>query len=414
MGVRHAEGDLLRTSEGRESRAGRRTGRGRRVGVRRFLALSAVCLSAACGAATPGSPEMPGALGPGEPISDSAFAAISARISEPGGYFDTDNLISNEDGYLKVLGALERLKVHGGAYVGVGPDQNFSYIADIRPDIAFIVDIRRDNLLEQLLLKALIEGSPTRVQFLAGLTGRPAPADTTGWRARSIDDIVAYVDATPADSATVLALRLELGREMQSYGIPLSPEEMATIRRFHGEFIRMGMGLRFTSAGRAPRPYYPTYRDLVTETDLEGKQASYLSSAERYGVVRGLEKDNRVIPVVGDLAGEHALREMAAVLREMGLQLTAFYTSNVEFYLWRAGTFSKWAENLSTFPATTNAVVIRSSFPNFGGVHPSAVPGYHATQTLQPVAALEKGGFSSYSDLVTRDIIDLRPPVTSR
>jgi hypothetical protein len=380
----------------------------------RWIALSAVCVAAACGGATRGAPEMPGALGPGEPISDSAFAAISARISEQGGYFDTDNLISNEDGYLKVLGALDRLKVRGGAYVGVGPDQNFSYIATIRPDIAFIVDIRRDNLLEQLMLKALIERAPTRVQFLAGLTGRPAPGDTTGWRARDIDDIVAYIDATPADSATVIALRLELAREVRSYGIPLTAEDLATIRHFHGEFIRMGMGLRFTSAGRAPRPYYPTYRGLVTETDLSGGQASYLSSAERYGVVRSLERANRVIPVVGDLAGDHALREMAAVLREMGLQLTAFYTSNVEFYLWRAGTVSTWVDNLSTFPATPNAVIIRSYFPNFGGEHPSAVPGYHATQTLQPVAVLEKGAFSSYYDLVTKGVIDLRAPATSR
>jgi len=353
---------------------------------------------------------MPGALGPGEAISDSAFAAISVRISEPGGYFDTDNLISNEDGYLKVLGALDRLKVRGGAYVGVGPDQNFSYIATIRPDIAFIVDIRRDNLVEQLLLKALIERAPTRVQFLAGLTGRPDPADTTGWRARSIDDIVAYVDGTPADSATVLALRLEIERDVRSYGIPLTQEDLATLRRYHAAFIRMGMRLRFTSAGRPPRSYYPTYGQLVTETDLGGHEASYLSTAERYDVVRDLESDNRVIPVVGDLSGDHALEEMAAVLRDMGLQLPAFYTSNVEFYLWRAGTFTKWVENLSTFPATANAVVIRSYFPNFGGVHPSAVPGYHATQTLQPVAVLEMGGFSSYYDLVTRGAIDLGSP----
>jgi hypothetical protein len=378
-------------------------------GVRRRRLLVLLALVAACGGAT-GAPEMPDALGPGEPIPDSAFAALSARISEPGGYFDTDNLISNESGYLKVLGALDHLQVRGGAYVGVGPDQNFSYIAAVRPDVAFIVDIRRDNLLQQLLLKALVERAPTRIQFLAGLVGRPAPTDTVGWRARSADDLVSYLDATPADSATVVALRLEVERAVRSYGIPLTAQDLATIRRFHGEFIRMGMGLRFTSAGRAPRPYYPTYAQLVTETDLEGHPASYLSSAERYTAVRRLELENRVIPVVGDLAGDHALREMGAVLREMGLELTAFYASNVEFYLWQAGTFRKWADNLAALPAASNAVVIRSYFPNFGGVHPSAVPGYYATQTLQPVATLEQGGFSSYFDLVTRGAVDLRAP----
>jgi hypothetical protein len=388
------------------ARSGRARGRGRALPVLSLIALA----MAACGGTSLGRPEMPGALGPGEPIPDSAFAALSARISGPGGYFDSDNLVSNEDGYLKVLGALKRLEVHGGAYVGVGPDQNFSYIAAIRPDIAFIVDIRRDNLLEQLLLKALIERAPTRVQFLAGLTGRPAPADTAGWRGRGIDEIVAYIDRTPADSAVVLALRPEIEREVQAYGIPLTAEDLATIRRFHGAFIDEGMGLRFTSAGRGPRPWYPTYRQLVTATDMAGRKASYLSSAVRYGLVRELELENRVVPVVGDLAGDKALKELGAVLREMGLKLTAFYASNVEFYLWRAGTFPRWVANLKALPATSNAVVIRSSFPRFRRRLPSALPGYLATQALQSVDTLEKGDFASYYDLVTRGAIDLGPP----
>jgi len=53
-------------------------------------------------------------------------------------------------------------------------------------------------------------------------------------------------------------------------------------------------------------------------------------------------------------------------------------------------------------------VIIRSYFPNFGGRHPSAIPGYWATQSLQSVRTLEAGGFSSYFDLVTRDAVDLR------
>ena len=79
---------------------------------------------------------------------DSSFAVLVERLSEPGGYFDTDNLISNETSYLHVIGELEELGVSGGAYIGVGPDQNFSYIAHVRPRIAFIIDIRRDNLLK--------------------------------------------------------------------------------------------------------------------------------------------------------------------------------------------------------------------------------------------------------------------------
>src|SRR5262245_29283484 len=86
-------------------------------------------------------------LAGGRAQAPSGFAGQIASLSEPAGYFDTDNLISNERSYLEVLPDLKKLGVKGGAYIGVGPDQNFSYIAAVRPDIAFIVDVRRDNML---------------------------------------------------------------------------------------------------------------------------------------------------------------------------------------------------------------------------------------------------------------------------
>src|SRR5579859_3489960 len=90
---------------------------------------------------------------------ESSFAHLVESLSEPGGYFDSDNIITNEMSYLKVLDILRAHDIHGGAYVGVGPDQNFSYIAATRPSIAFVIDIRRDNLLEHLLFKALFAAS---------------------------------------------------------------------------------------------------------------------------------------------------------------------------------------------------------------------------------------------------------------
>src|SRR5258707_607516 len=101
--------------------------------MRRLLAVALAFIVAAPRA----SAQLPRAL------SDSAFAELSSQVSEPGGFFDTDNLISNEDSYLHAITTLQQLGIHGGAYLGVGPDQNFSYIAAIQPQIAFIVDIRR-------------------------------------------------------------------------------------------------------------------------------------------------------------------------------------------------------------------------------------------------------------------------------
>ena len=113
----------------------------------------------------------------GRAQTDSAFARLIERLSEPGGYFDTDNLISNEASYLHVLGEMRELGVQGGAYIGVGPDQNFSYIAELRPTVAFIIDIRRDNLLQHLLFKSLFVLSRNRVEYLSLLFGRPPPED---------------------------------------------------------------------------------------------------------------------------------------------------------------------------------------------------------------------------------------------
>src|SRR5215210_4329991 len=99
---------------------------------------------------------VPAAASAPRPVKDHrAFAALSARLSEQGGYFDSDNLISNETSYLHVLGKLRELGVSNGVYIGVGPDQNFTYISKIRPRMAIIIDIRRDNLLQHLLFKAL-------------------------------------------------------------------------------------------------------------------------------------------------------------------------------------------------------------------------------------------------------------------
>lgn len=341
-------------------------------------------------------------------LSREEFAGLVERISEPGGYFDTDNLISNETGYLTVIGGLKRSGLRGGAYVGVGPDQNFSYIATVRPEIAFITDVRRDNLLHHLLLKALIERSPTRIEFLSQLHGVEPPTDPESWRAHEIEELVARIDSIwePGDPGP--ALTEAIAGRIAEYGLPLSEEDYDTIRRFHATFTRAGLGLRFTSFGRPPRPYYPTYRQLVLETDLSGARASYLSTAGAYEVVRDLQLANRVVPVVGDLSGSHALREMGAAMRELEVALSLVYASNVEFYLWQAGTFDAWVDNLRTLPTRPDALVVRSYFPNFRRGHPAAVPGYYATQMLQPAATLTRGGFESYWDVVTRDLVDAR------
>jgi hypothetical protein len=295
----------------------------------------------------------------------SSFAQTIARLSESGGYFDTDNLISNESSYLQVVPELQRRGVRGGAYIGVGPDQNFTYIAATRPSIAFIVDIRRDNELLHLLFKALFALSRTRVEYLSLLFGRTPPSDVEPWRAAGVDRIAKYVEQT--GRADGVALRARVDRAIRTTGVTLSADDLATIARFHERFIEGGLALRFQTTGRPPQWNYPSYGDMLADTDPSGRQSNFLASETAFQFVRDLQSRDLIIPVVGDLAGPSALAAIGKLLAAKHERLSAFYASNVEFYLQREGTFPRFVANLRQIPRAPNAVIIRSLFGRSGG-----------------------------------------------
>jgi hypothetical protein len=342
-----------------------------------------------------------------------SFAALIEWLSEPAGYFDSDNLISNERSYLHVMGTLEWLDVRGGAYVGVGPDQNFSYIAQIRPEIVFIIDIRRDNLLQHLLFKALFALSQNRIEYLCLWLGRPLPYDPTTWHNQPIHDLVAHVDGPPADDTRTTTIRQAVWHKIRSFGLPLSERDSATIDQFHRAFIEAGLSLRFRSFNRLPLPGYPTLRQLLLERDLSGRLTNYLASDAGFQYVKSLEDRDLVVPVVGDLGGEYALAAIGGFLTERGLRVSAFYASNVEFYLMRQGSFDRYGGNILRLPRDDCSVIIRSYFNRRpGGVHPQYTPGYSSTQLMQTVSSFvdeySSGGYLSYWDLVTKHVLDLR------
>jgi hypothetical protein len=331
------------------------------------------------------------------PRQDTGFSRLVARLSEPGGYFDSDNLVSNETSYLHVMPGLRKLKLQGGAYIGVGPEQNFSYIAELKPRLAVLIDIRRDNMLLHLLFKAMFETAPSRIEYLCLLYGRPAPPFPSRWSDRPLEEILTYIDITPRDSALHDRAHRELMDRVTRYGVPLGDSDRVTLRRFHDEFVTAGLEIRFTSHGRPARPGYPTERDLYLSTDLEGHQASYLTSEDRFRVVRDLERHDRIIPVVGDLSGPMAMKAIAGYLREAGLLVSAFYTSNVEMYLFRQGNFAKFVDNVRALPSGPSSVIIRSRFGGWRQGEPVPMPlpapGHLSVQLLQ--------GFPTFLRLTT-------------
>jgi hypothetical protein len=349
---------------------------------------------------------------PAAALAESTFAQLVARLSEPGGYFDSDNLMSNEASYLHVMGRMRSLGVTGGAYLGVGPDQNFSYMAQVRPRIAFIIDIRRDNLLQQLLFKAAFTRAGNRAEYLALLFGRAMPPASPRWETSTIEDLVAWVDSTPPPPAAAAAAQTTVLSTVKGLELPLDERDLETIARFHRTFIDAGLDLRYTSHNRPPRPYYPTYRQLLLERDLAGKQANYLSSESDYRFLKSLQERHLVIPVVGDLAGDHALAAIGRLIAERGEKVSAFYTSNVEQYLMRDGlSFDRFAANLRRLPRDQRSVIIRSYFGGgFYRQHPNAVPGYYSTQLLQTIDTFvsehDAGGYQTYRDVVMKHVME--------
>ena len=336
------------------------------------------------------------------------FAELIAKLSEPGGDFGGDNLISNEQSYLRVLPALARAGVSGGAYIGVGPDQNLSYIAQVKPAIAFIIDIRRDNLLLQLLFKAILSVSPTRIEYLCALTGRAPPAHAETWTDASIDKIAAYVDATPAMGSAeqrLLSIKLDTAMKAAGMGFYLFAADLTRIHEFHNTFIESGLALIFQARGRPPSFYYPSLKTLLLETDGAGRRASFLAMESGYQFVRSLEARDLIVPVVGDVSGSRAMPAIAAEMTARNTPLSAFYISNVEQYLYQDGRFPAFVANLNRLPRNERSTMIRSVFPSgYRGVLPQSTGDSYSASLTQGLDVMLKdiaaGRYRNYADLV--------------
>jgi len=283
-------------------------------------------------------------------LSDHEFWQLSSDASEPDGYFRSDNLTSNETGFLRVVPELVARTKQGQVYLGVGPEQNFSYIAATRPALAIIFDIRRGNLLVQLMYKAIFELTRDRADFVSMLFSRPRPerlnADST------VADLFAAFTSTSNDEALYERnLRAILDRLVKFHSLPLTPRETDGLARIYRVFFDRGAAIRFS----------PTYVDLMTATDDAGAFRSYLASNASFAFLRELEASNLVVPVVGDFGGPKAIRSIGAYLRTHGATVGTFYLSNVEQYLYQDGKWPAFCRNVTTLPLDGTSTFIRST-----------------------------------------------------
>jgi hypothetical protein len=336
------------------------------------------------------------------------FAALSARLSEQAGFFDSDNLISNETSYLHVFGKLTEYKVRGGVYLGVGPDQNFTYIAKIRPSRAIMIDIRRDNLLQHLLYKALFERAKNRIEYMCLLFAKPLPKDK-GWEAKDVKALVDYIDTTKSDSNLFNKALDDVKKDVQKFGFQLSEADLRVIANIQRAFFEAGLDVRYSSHNRPPRSIYPSMRDLLLEKDLAGEQHNYFCAEDDWLFIKKLQEQDLIIPAVGDLAGNTAVKNIAKYLNEIKEKVSAFYTSNVEFYVHRQAQYDRFIDNLAALPIEKNGMIIRSYFNYYAPLHPQAEPNHYSTQLLQRIedllAMCKAGDCDSYEKVVTKNSI---------
>jgi len=340
-------------------------------------------------------------------LSDRAFWKMVVDFSEPDGFFRSDNFISNETTFQEVIPELKKKVSQNGVYLGVGPDQNFTYIAALRPRMAFIVDIRRQNMLLHLMYKAIIEMSDDRADFLSRLFSRPRPAglDKSIAAGPLLD---AFTRATPSDALFEKNLQEITNRLVKRHGFALSDADRNGIKWVYGAFYAEGPDLRYSyPRQQVGARWFPNYAELMATTDLTGQNHSYLANEENFRTLREFQRNNLLVPVVGDFGGEKALQAVGRYLREHGATANYFYTSNVEQYLFQTDAWQHYYTNVGTLPLDGNSTFIRAYF-NMGFRFPPGIitPDLHSVQLLDPInsllAGFKAGEFKTYDELVAR------------
>src|SRR5215510_4895854 len=310
---------------------------------------------------------------------DAEFWRMVTDFSEVGGDYQYENFISNEISYQEVLPALSRMAKPGGVYFGVASEQNFTYIDVVRPKVAFIFDVRRQNTLLLLTYKALFEIADNRADFVSLLFSRKRPA---GLDANSSAEALfqAIAEAKPDPQLYAGTLQAIKDRLIRQHRFALSADDQQKIEYIFNVFYRGGPRMDYGFASTAPNPYVPSYHMLAVANDGRGKNWVYLAREESYKRIRDMQQKNLIVPLVGDFTGVKAIKTVAQYVKDHGSTISVFYISNVEDYI--QAKWSAYLSNLAALPADNSTLLIRFepyNFTTLGKIHdlPPQWPGQY-------------------------------------
>jgi len=295
---------------------------------------------------------------PGQ-LSDQEFWKLSSDFSEPDGFFRSDNLLSNEVWMQRVIPELLSNIKSPSVYMGVGPEQNFTYITSLKPKMVFIVDIRRGNLDLQLMYKAVFELSSDRAEFVSRLFSKKRP-DGLDRNSSVLDIFNAYRGVETTEDLYKANLKQIDDLLLNKHHFALSEGDVQGVEYVYHAFYNFGPQLNYSSTGGFGGRYQPNYGDLMVATDEAGLNHSFLANEDNYQFMKSLEGKNLLVPVVGNFSGPKAIRAVGDYIRTKGATVSAFYLSNVEQYLYQDRIWGNFCRNVATLPLESSSTFIRS------------------------------------------------------
>jgi len=313
-------------------------------------------------------------------LTDQQFWNLSKELSEEDGVFRSDNLLSNETTFQYVIPELLKSAKQGRVYMGVGPEQNFTYIAALKPAMAVIVDIRHGNLDVHLMYKALFELSKDRAEFVSRLFSRKRPEGLTA--KSSVSEI--FNGFLLADGSKQLYddnLKAVVDQLRIKHGFALTDGDLDGIAWALGNFYQYGPSINYNSSLSSSVPpsivgatggfngggrgggrggNQVNYATLMMAENGSGQYMSYLASEENFSFLKDLETRNMLVPAVGDFGGDKAIRAVGKYLKSVDATVSAFYLSNVEQYLVMDGKWDRFCGNASSLPLDSSSMFIRT------------------------------------------------------
>lgn len=313
-----------------------------------------------------------------------------AAATAPSNYTE-DCFVTSELGYSDVIAKCIPVPAETttGAFIGVGPCQNLTYVGALRPRLALICDSRPDNLLEHLIFKMLVERAADPLDYLLLLFSRTCPQRPPAGELRTPQDLVDAFGNTVISRA-LYDENLAVLRSTAARRWGLQPAHTDRFDYLYGEFFRRQLDIFVFGEKSDIGEECPTMRDILLATTSSGWNFHFLTDPSRFDYVRKMHLRDRIIPLLGNLCEPDSISMLNDLLEHFGETADTVYLSNIEdhilsrYVLWPDGSvtdpnpdalitdeyrpaYSRLVDALRALRTNPEAILIRFFHPGRSG-----------------------------------------------